>query len=366
MKMKKLTPAQIMVLTVSGILGVDILMVQHKMTSIAGIDAWISLALGGMLVFVAAIPLIYLMNTYPDKDTPQIILAVAGKWIGRIALVPLIVFFVVYAGFSARIFAQVLKLFLIDRTPMLIIVGFMVIVAVYLVDKGVYTLGAVLDILFPLYMITLILLILLSLPQADPSNIRPILFKNTDNVIKGIIPGFYHFTGYGVISYFMCYVQDRKAAVMTYIIGLGIPIFFYFVLTIICIMVFGAAPLGIILYPTLNLSKSVEFYSAILDRLESFMATFWISMVFASLAIFTYASVSNISEFFSIPNRGRKYVVYAHLIILPVVGFIIPNDLEVIEFYHKSKYIDVIMAFVLIPILALWAGIKKKRRAGQG
>lgn len=361
MKMKRLTSSQIMVLTISGILGVDILMVQYRMASIAGVDAWISLALGGILVFIAAIPLTYLMKIYPDKDMPQIILTVMGKWLGRMALAPLTIYLIIYIAMSARIFAQVLKMFLVDKAPMFIIVIMMVIVSVYLVDKGVYTLGAVMDILFPLYMVTLIILILLSLPNADPVNIQPILYKNGENVVKGIIPGFCEFTGYGVISYFICYVHDKKVAVKTYIYSLGVPIFFYLVLTILCIMVFGAAPLGIILYPTLNLSKSIKIYTPIIDRLETFMAIFWISMVFSSMAIFTYASVRNISELFSIPNRGRKYVTYAHLIILPIVAFIISLDLEVINFYYNAKYFDVVLGIIFIPILALWAGIKKRR-----
>ena len=67
MKMKYLTPSQIMVLVVSGVLGVDIIMVQHNIVSIAKQDAWISLALSGLLVFIAAIPIIYLMLAYPRR-----------------------------------------------------------------------------------------------------------------------------------------------------------------------------------------------------------------------------------------------------------------------------------------------------------
>jgi spore germination protein len=361
MKMKYLTPSQILVLVVSGVLGIDIIMVQHNIVSIAKQDAWISLALSGLLVFIAAIPIIYLMLAYPRKDAPQIILAVAGKWLGRVILIPLMVFFIVYAGLSARIFAQVIRVFLLESTPMVVTVLFMVIVVIYLLSKGVYTIGAVLDILFPLYIIILMFLIIISASQIDPSNIRPILFRNTSNTVKAIIPGFNHFTGYAMVAYFMCYTQEKKPAIKAYILGLGIPIFFYVALTIICIMVFDVGSLGVTFYPTLGLAKSVEFQSGILDRLESFMATFFISMVFGSMIIFTYGSVRNITEFFSIPPKGEKYVIYAHLIILPIVAFAISKDGDVLEFYRNSKYIDTFVFLIFVPLMALWVGIRRRK-----
>jgi spore germination protein len=361
MKMKYLTPSQIMVLVVSGVLGVDIIMVQHNIVSIAKQDAWISLALSGLLVFIAAIPIIYLMLAYPQKDAPQIILAVAGKWLGRVILIPLMVFFIIYAGLSARIFAQVIRVFLLESTPMVITVAFMVVVVIYLLSKGVYTIGAVLDILFPLYIIALMFLITISASQIDPSNIQPILFRNTSNVVKAIIPGFNNFTGYAMVAYFMCYTQEKKPAIKAYILGLGIPIFFYVALTIICIMVFGVESLRVTFYPTLGLAKSVEFQSGILDRLESFMATFCIAMVFGSMVIISYGSIRNITEFFSIPPKGEKYVIYAHLIILPIVAFAISKDWDVLEFYRKSKYIDTFVFLIFIPLMALRAGMRRRK-----
>ena len=214
------------------------------------------------------------------------------------------VFFIIYAGLSARIFAQVIRVFLLESTPMVITVAFMVVVVIYLLSKGVYTIGAVLDILFPLYIIALMFLITISASQIDPSNIQPILFRNTSNVVKAIIRD-------STIlpdtpwSHILCVIPRKKPAIKAYILGLGIPIFFYVALTIICIMVFGVESLRVTFYPTLGLAKSVEFQSGILDRLESFMATFCIAMVFGSMVIFSYGSIRNITEFFPYPQRRK-------------------------------------------------------------
>ncbi|MFY9177991.1 MAG: endospore germination permease [Caldicoprobacterales bacterium] len=365
MENEKLTTSQIFVITVFSILGVDVLVVPHNMVTLVDQDAWISLILGGLLLYIGAIPFLYLLNLYPDKDLPQIILQVAGKWLGRILLLPIIIFVVMYAGMSTRLFAQALKLFLVDKTPIWIMVILLVIVAAYVVYKDVHTMGAVLDILFPISIVTLIILIVLSLQNIEPDRIKPILFRNTKNVLKAIIPGFYHFAGFGAISYFLRYAANRKSACKSYLLGLGVPVFFYVVTTVICIMVFGAPPLKVIVYPTLNLSKSIEFEAAILDRLESFMAVFWISLVFSSLVLFYYSSVRNFSEFFSIPGKYTKYVILAHILMLPIIALLPPSSLYVFELHDKVKYMEVLIGFGIFPIVTVWAAIKKKRGMQQ-
>lgn len=177
MKDQKLTTSQIFVITVFSILGVDILVVPHDMVSLADQDAWVSLILGGLLLYAGAIPFLYLLNNYPDKDLPQIILQVAGKWLGRIFLLPIILFVIMYAALSTRLFAQALKLFLVDKTPIWIMVISLVVVAAYMVYKDVHTMSAVLDIFFPVSIISLVILIVLSLQNIEPDRIKPILLE---------------------------------------------------------------------------------------------------------------------------------------------------------------------------------------------
>ena len=38
---------------------------------------------------------------------------------------------------------------------------------------------------------------------------------------------------------FMCYAADRKSAYKAYLLGIGVPVFFYVITTVICIMSFG-------------------------------------------------------------------------------------------------------------------------------
>jgi spore germination protein len=194
----RLNPIQAMTLTTTSILSVEILRSQQTIAQIAGQDAWISIALGGFLSLASGMACYLLASLYPDKDFPEINLDVAGKFIGRLLLLAFSVYMILYVSLSLKIFAQALKMFLLDRTPIQSLVLFMAIVAGYAVFKGLYTIGGVVDIIFPFVMITIIAIILLSIPKTNPIYLKPVMFDNTKDILKGVFFQLLLQTGEGI------------------------------------------------------------------------------------------------------------------------------------------------------------------------
>jgi spore germination protein len=350
-----------MTLTTGAILGVDVLLVQQLMVSIAGIDAWIALGIGGLLTIVSGLLVYALAAMNSDKDYPQILLHLCGKVLGRLLLLPTILFVLLYTGLSLRVFAQALKMFLLDMTPIYAIVGLMLLVASYTASKGIYTIGGVVDIIFPVCIVTVTSLMLLSLQQVEPSLIRPIMFENTDRVLKGIIPGFQMFTGHGLIAYILCYTKKVKGTLKWYLFGLAIPILVYIGLTILSIMVFGAPGVISLIYPTLTLTKSIEFPATFLERLESIAAILWIGIIFVTIVLFTFSSIRNLAVFFHVRDKHLRYLVLAHIPVLLIIALVIKEGLLVMKYFRMIRNIQVPWAFGLIPLLTFFSYIKKRR-----
>ena len=365
MKTEQLSAPQIMTLTVSAIFGVDVLVVQRELVTIARQDAWISLALGGILIILMGIVCYYLACLYPNMDFPQIILHVCGKFFGRLLLLPALVYDLLYTGLSLRIFAQALKMFLLSITPMVPIILFMALAAAYAVYKGIYTIGGIVDIIFPICAVTALSIIVLPLRQTIFSNLKPILFENTGNVIKGILPGFHQFTGFGIITFLFCYTRRTKGILKWYLAGLGIPIFLYVALTMVTIMVFGPSDVQSLIYPTLTLAKSIEFPGTFLERVESFVAVLWIGIVFVSVVLFLFKSTRNITVFLGLDTKYQSFVIWTQIPLLLGIALFIKNALEVIEFFSRMKYMDVILGLFVIPFVTAVALLKKRKETNQ-
>ncbi len=149
MKNNKLLPIQILTLTSSNMLTVNLLTIQQGLVSVAKQDAWISMLLGTVIGLVGALLMYYLSTINQGLDLPEMTLHIGGNWFGRLLLSISVVYVLIYSGLTIRVFVQALQLFLIDRTPMLVISIIMIIVIVCVVSKGIETIAGVIDILFP-------------------------------------------------------------------------------------------------------------------------------------------------------------------------------------------------------------------------
>ena len=217
MNKPKLNSMQMMTLISAGTLGVDILTVPRRMVESSGQDAWISILLGGLLTLIFGTLAYILAVQYPDKDFPEILISIGGKFFGRLMLLIVAIYVLLYLGLSIKIFVQALLVFLLDKTPVFILMLLMNLVAGYAVVKGLETIGRVVDILFPLTIFTIFFVMLLALPQADPIRLKPILYNNDKNVLKSIIPAAQRFTGVGLILYYFKHTNKSKSSFLWFL-----------------------------------------------------------------------------------------------------------------------------------------------------
>ncbi len=366
MKVTNLHPAQIMTLTVSSTLGIAILTIQHDLVVIANQDAWISMLLGGILAILMSLLTSYnLVKMFPKHDLPQIPILLFGKVFGRVVLLVFIILGLGGAGISLRIFVTTVKTFLLDRTPFVVLVLLVAAGVISVAKRGAKVIVGSIDFMFPVFMIPLILLLILPYSRMETRHLKPILFENTINTVKGALPAFTSLIGYGIITYFHRYISDIKGIFRWFMAAMGISTILYISLTAVTIMVFGAEEIKTMVYPTLILSKSIEFPVTLLERLETLVIIIWIPGFFAWLLLYTYSSVRNISEFFSIKPKYQKYVVYAHLPLLCIIAVIPKSGIQADALNSIYEFLGLIVGLGIIPALTIIGYIKKRRRAGK-
>lgn len=357
---KNLSPIQFMTLTAAAVIGVDVLSLQSRLAGIARQDAWISVSLAGLIVLIAGSVCFLLAKKYPDMDFPLICLDLGGKFLGRIFLVMGTTYTLLYLGLSLRIFAQALKMFLMDRTPLYILMLVMALAAGYAASKELRTIGTVVDIMFPITIITIAVIIILSIPQAEFIRLKPVMYNNTDNIIRGIIPSVSQFTGLGLILFTYSQTNPQKGGYLWYLTGMLIPIFTFIALSIISIMVFGPKNLVTLPHPTLTLLKAIQFPSAFLERLESFAAILWIGIVFNSASLFFYMSVRNTMVLFSVKEKFKPYIVWGHIPLLMAIAQFDEHGWHISKYMDAVQLMDTAMLLVFIPILTGYAFWKKR------
>jgi spore germination protein len=216
-------------------------------------------------------------------------------------------------------------------------------------------------IIFPISVVTVFTIVLLSIPQADFTFLKPVLFENTKGVAKSIIPSFQHFTGYGLILYFYSSSEKTKSSFYWYMGGILLPVAAYVALTVISIAVFGPKDVVTLIYPTLTLLKAIEFPATFLERLESFAAVLWIGIAYISAVLFYYASTRNLIVLFGIKSKYQKYIVWGQVPVLVFIAMYFESGLMVLQYAYKSKFLQAFLGLIVVPFLTIVALIKKKR-----
>ena len=351
-----------MSLTVSVLLGINIFTIHHNLVMISRQDMWISVILGGILSYLGGLAVLFIALKYPRLDLPEIMIEVFGKIAGRIFIIIFTAFLLTYAGFSLRIFSQVVRVFLLDKTPTYSVVLLMCIVVVYTINKSVFTICNISDIIFPVFLVAIVVFMLLSLKNADIIRIEPIMYENTSGVINSIIPAYRTFAGYGIVAYFIRYMKTTKESFKWFSIGMTITIFLMSAAVLITLLNFGPDEIKTMVYPFLALSKTVELPNTLIERLEGFMIIIWIPISFIAITVFTFATIRNTVVMFGIKPKDEKTVNFLYAPILIFIALFSSNSIESQEYFDYSQIIGAWLGLGAVPVMLIAVLIKSRRR----
>ncbi|HLR34787.1 MAG TPA: GerAB/ArcD/ProY family transporter, partial [Tissierellales bacterium] len=170
----KVSNRQIKALIVSVVIGIGILSLPSDLAEVVENGGWFSIILGGILT----IPIIMIFNSlnlmYPGKIYFEFGKEIVPPFIFNIISFVFLIYLVGILTFSVRVFGGVIKLFLLETTPIEIIIITMIFVTSYLGRSKIVDIGRMALIIYPIILITTVGVVVFSIPGTDFSNIYPL------------------------------------------------------------------------------------------------------------------------------------------------------------------------------------------------
>lgn len=358
----KLHPVQIFTITVSSMLGVQVMTVQNDLVRAANQDAWISMLIAGAVGVVTGVVAYYpLARMYPQSNLAQTFLSVYGKVLGRLPLLMLTIAVLLDTGYSIRIFVEVIKVYLLDKTPIWILVLLITVSILSVAQRDIRAIGTTVDFMFPVYMFPFLLIIALSFMQTGFQRVQPVLYQNWSGVLKGVIPGYRAIIGYGAVSYMFCYVTSLKNTLKWYVFGMIASISLFTLITVLVVAIFGPEDVKTMIFPLLELTMGLELPVKLMERLEAVVIIIIIPGVFARIMLFIFVSIQNFTVMLGAKPKLKKLLVYLHFPLLYFIAIYPSSSLGVIEYLEKLNPMPIILGLMFVPLTAL-LGWRKKRR----
>jgi spore germination protein BB len=340
-------------------IGAGILTIPRSSANSGFPDGWIIVLIQGVIfAFVA-----FLLGWIAEKNAPDTIFESntkgAGAIFGTFFNLMLIAYLLGIVGFEARVLGEVVQFFLLQSTPMAVIVMIFLLVAIYHLKSGIFPIVKMVTYIYPMTMIIYIGLMLFSLKIFDFDYLRPVMangFKDFSNLFSQT---FIQFTGFEVILFVvpLIYKDKWSKAKWAAAIGVGITSLIY---SLTLFIVIGSMTVGetkSLTWPTVSLIQALELEGVFIERFDIFLLTIWTCQQFICMLGFFQFAIKGCHTVFKTTNVTR--LLWLLFLITSALSLFPRNINEV--FYFSTLLGYALFAVLAIPfITAVLLMIRKK------
>lgn len=362
-KNKNISSRQLRALIITVTIGIGILTLPRDLSRLLQNDGWIAIILGALPAIVSLIFINKIFRLFPGMDIFEILNEVLGKWLSKILLIFTMIYLLVFLGYLVRNLGEITKAFLLENTPLEVIILTFILVTTYIARTDIQIVSRMAYHIYPLVLGFIIVLVLVSMPSIDMTNMLPVFQSDFTKLPNGIAASFFSYIGFEIIFLAIPFAEEKEKTLKTSLIAVGIVISIYLALFVLSLSHYGVEHLQRQTFPVLSLVKEIDLPGYFIENLDEFAIVIWIFIVFATFGPFYYSSGKVLAQLFQVKNQN--------LFIYPLVPFIyivalLPHNIlslnlslgKIINYMGTAM---VIVAPILIYILGYFKLRWKKR-----
>ncbi|MDD4236937.1 MAG: endospore germination permease [Desulfotomaculaceae bacterium] len=306
----KISDGQAIVLIVLASISSALFFVPLGVVTIVDQDAWIAMILATFLAMLLVYyPLADLGRRYPGKTIIQYSENILGRFAGKLVGAIFVYYFFQNHCWALREFGEVTAVFL-PKTPMLVIMLLLSLLTAYAVNSGLEVIGRCAELLFPIGVFALVFIVVGSAGLMDFTKIMPVMEGPVLPLLWAtLIPLDWLSVGF-VFSVITASV-NKRSIVKNGLTAVGMAGVILTVFSLVNIMVIGTPLLKKISFPLLELARYGKI--PVFERMEVLIVVFWSSWIFVKGALFSYATVLSLSQFFNL--AGYRFLILSETVL---------------------------------------------------
>ncbi|MYL37913.1 GerAB/ArcD/ProY family transporter [Halobacillus litoralis] len=357
--LRQLTSIQLIVIFISAMIGVGIILMPRDLANaVNSPDLWVSIIIGALLMCLITTLYVLLVTRYPGLTFFDMSKKITGRWIGTLINLFFIFHCLIVASYILRVTTAIIKNYLLDTTPLYVIIGSFLLVSLYLISNGPGDVVRFFQLYFPVMMFMFLILALLSIKDVDVQNLRPVLKSNLMTTVTQSKISFFSFIGIEFLMIFSPLIKTKKIKKLALSVWTSIIVtaVIYVIFHILTIGVLGIAELKEITFPTIEMAKSIEFQGFFFERFELIFIFGWLITVFTSFTTYTYGMILGIGK---VTKPGWWCMAAAGLLIFSITLY--PEGLtEVLDYSSHIQWVSA-AAIIGFPGLLLLVSLVRRQ-----
>lgn len=327
-------------------------------------DAWLLIAFGMSAGLILMAVYTKLANYYPGDTLVQMLPKIMGKYLSYPIIILYILHFTYSASRACRELGALIITTILNETPIIIVIGSFILLLIYCLRGGVESFGRVVEIVFPIYIFSLLFIwiLLLTVDHVNVKNLTPILGEGIKpSLIKKAFPNAINFP-FGesiVIMMFFPFLSNkqpvRKVGMCSLILG-GILLI---INSIMMISVVGAEIYSLDAFTLLTATQMVSV-ADFLERFDALVILMMVLGVFFKAGAFFFGAAVATSQLFRL-KENRSVLIGLGTIIAPLSVVSASSYVEHLEFGFEY-YVPYFLSFlqIVMPIMLLCVAFIRK------
>ncbi|MEK3720638.1 GerAB/ArcD/ProY family transporter [Paenibacillus sp. FSL H8-0034] len=356
---RQVTNIQAAAILSSTIVGVGVLRLPLYGVKVADTGAPLITLLGALLGLIGLTFIAVLGMRFPSKTFIQYSEEIIGKWPAALGNIAIIIFFALLTALGSREFGEVVITSVLKKTPIEVTVIVMLLLATIASRNDIRTFSYIHLFYLPFILAPGLLIVALSLKNADLINLQPIWGNHPSGVLNGILTLSALFQGSFILTMIIPFMRRPQKAMKASLWGMGIATGLYLSIVVASVAVFGAEEINKLLWPTLELAKTTSLPANILERLDAAFLAVWVTAVFTTLFSSFYLTIQSITQIFRL--HTHKMLSYFLLPFITTIAMLPQNVIQLYEIINIVGRIGLCITIVYPGLLLVISIIWKKR-----
>ena len=299
------------------------------MAAQAGHDGWLSALLATMLGLPIAWITVKLNSLYPGQTLIQYLEDILGRWPGKALGLLYLLYFTHITSIMVREYGSFLVDVFLIGTPITVVNAIGLIISAYTIKLGLEVLARSNQFFFPWVIVSLVVTLLLVIPEMDLTRMQPVLEAGGLEIFKGsLAPLAWHgeIIAFAMVIPFLAKPGEAGKIVIRTFIFLGL---IFFLLVAAGLAVFGPG-LANMNYPILNVARVISLARTI-ERPEPLIIMAWVTGGLFKVTFFYYIIVLGSAQLLQLKSY-RPLVLPVGAILAALSINVAGSTLEMFDF----------------------------------
>lgn len=329
-------------------IGTSIFSYPGKLSQIVGTDGWVVILLTGLLLGIFIYIAHKMIELSGYKRFTDIMEGVFGDILGKVFSIFILLSSVFIVSTEMRTFTEVLKMYLLKKTPAEFVILIMILVGTFLVRGEIESIVKFNEIGFWLMFVPIIVALPFVLKGTHITNILPIVTHKPIEYLHSIHVNLFSILGFQVIYLALPLVREKEESLKISFKSVIFFTIFYLIITITTLFVFPSKYNAKLLWPTISMLSTVNIPGAFIERWEGIIMAFWLIFYFTTFINLYYFACEVLRDVFNLED-----VKIATVLISPTIYILSLYPENIAEVYSIRRRISPYIAYSMLGLTLL-------------